>query len=174
MQGRPRARSFGRRNSTNAPPSTSLTRTTSGLYRTRTPLEHVDSIVVYEEDHHPHDSPAASAEDLRTGKEEVPRRTGFPLASPVHEEEEDHPAESTQNPDPEVSSDRTVTAGDGDGVRQRQAWKGERNDAAERERIRCAEKSGLVVVDEKNVESGGVPDPRTRKWKDDIVSPLSR
>ncbi|KAI5453965.1 hypothetical protein NCC49_004960 [Naganishia albida] len=175
MQPRQRARSFGRRNSTTtARPSTSLTRTTSGLYRTRTPLEHVDSIVVYEEDHHPHDSPAASTEDLRIdGKQQVPSRAGgFPLASPLHEEEE-HATEPRLNPDPEVSSDRTVIVdADADRVRQRHGWKGERNDAEERERIpRRPEKAGTsAVVDEKNVEQGGVPDPRTRKWKDDIVT----
>lgn len=171
MHPRQRARSFGRRNSTNAPP-TSLARTQSGLYRTRTPLEHVDSIVVYEDDHHPHDSPSASTEDLHLRQDErTPRRTGFPLASPVHEEEEASPAESVLNVDPEVSSDRTVAVdADGDAkVRQRQAWKGERNDAEERERIRRSEK-GDTLVNEKNVEQGGAPDPRTRKWKDDIVS----
>lgn len=95
------------------------------------------------------------------------------MASPVHEEEEASPAESVLNVDPEVSSDRTVTveADDEAKVRQRQAWKGERNDAEERERIRRADK-GDTLVNEKNVEQGGVPDPRTRKWKDDIVSPV--
>lgn len=134
----------------------------------------MDSIVVYEDDHHPHDSPAASTEDLRLRQDDkTPRRTGFPLASPVHEEEEASPAESVLNVDPEVSSDRTVTveADDEAKVRQRQAWKGERNDAEERERIRRADK-GDTLVNEKNVEQGGVPDPRTRKWKDDIVSPV--
>lgn len=162
---RPRVRSTARHNSTTA----------AGLYRIRTPLEHVDSIVVYEDDHGPHDSAAASTESLH---EPTTRKTGFPLAAPLNEEEEgaDH---SVQRSNTEASSsDRTINVAPGAEkqlMRQRQAWCGERNDAQERERIRRVEREdkaghAVGVLNEKNIEQGGVPDAKTRQWKDDIVS----
>jgi hypothetical protein len=184
MPPRPRGRSFGRQNSANSAPA--LNRTPSALYRIRTPLEHVDSIVVYEDDHDPHDSPSNSRNTSpnRNNTADI-RLTGFPLASPLHEEEEE-PDHSVGRYSTQASSDGTIANNEGVNgpsaapidpekqIRQRQGWTGERNDAEERERIRGVEKQdkGVKVaqVNEKNVEEGGVPDPRTRKWKDDIVS----
>lgn len=61
-------------------------------------------------------------------------------------------------------------------IRQRQGWTGERNDADERARIRAVEtqerEPKVAQVSEKIVEEGGIHDPRTRKWKDDIVGSL--
>lgn len=191
MSPRPRGRSLGRQNSAN--PTPSLNRTPSALYRIRTPLEHVDSIVVYEEDHDPHDSPSTSRNVSPSRVPDTARLTGFPLASPLHEEEEearqDH---SVGRTDTEVSSNDTIAAGPDNNVssagphrtsadpekqiRQRQGWTGERNDADERARIRAVEQQErgpkIAQVSEKIVEEGGVPDPRTRKWKDNIVSSL--
>lgn len=185
MAPRPRGRSFGRQNSANSTPA--LNRTPSALYRIRTPLEHVDSIVVYEDDHDPHDSPFTSRNNSpnRANPTDV-RLTGFPLSSPLHEEEEG-PDHSVGRYSTQASSDGTLANNEGVAgpsstsadpekqIRQRQGWTGERNDAEERERIRGVEKQdkGVTVaeVNEKNIEEGGVPNPRTRKWKDDIVSP---
>ncbi|GHJ84329.1 hypothetical protein NliqN6_0731 [Naganishia liquefaciens] len=183
MSPRPRGRSFGHQTLANS--ASSLNRTPSALSRIRTPLEHVDSIVVYEEDHDPHDSPSTSRNVSPSRVNNNARLTGYPLASPLHEEEErpDHHVGRTFT---EASSDGTIAAGSEyhgatadpsntsdpeKQIRQRQGWTGERNDADERARMRAVEKQEKEPrAKEKIVEEGGVSDPRTRKWKDDIVT----
>ncbi|KAJ9105426.1 hypothetical protein QFC21_001797 [Naganishia friedmannii] len=178
MAPRQRGRSFGHNPTSGAPPPP-LTPGQGSLYRIRTPLEHVDGIVVYDDDHHPHDSPNLQPVDTRTP---------WPFGAPLHEEDEET-ATDRQNTD-SASDETVVPEGDTalpDGtavggvidqekqVRQRQGWSGGRNDAEERGRIRRIEKQGKdgrgqVAVSEKAAEQGGVVEPRTRKWKDDIVT----
>lgn len=181
MAPRQRGRSFGQNTSNGAPPPP-LTPGQGSLYRIRTPLEHVDGIVVYDDDHHPHDSP---------NLQPIDPRTPWPFGAPLHEEDEDVTTDR-QNTD-SASNETVVPRGETvltegtslSGVvdqekqmRQRQGWTGGRNDAEERERIRRIEKQGKeardqVAVSEKEVEQGSAVDPRTRKWKDDIVSRAS-
>jgi hypothetical protein len=169
MAPRQRGRSFGQNASSGALPPP-LTPSQGSLYRIRTPLDHVDGIVVYDDDHHPHDSPNLQPVDTRTP---------WPFGAPLHEEDETVAlGRETETPGgvlaAEPRADGLVDP-EKQQVRQRQAWSGGRNDAEERDRIKRIEKQGKdcrsqVAVNEKEAEQGGVVDPRTRKWKDDIVS----